>query len=491
MKYNSTRGGSLGKTASQAIIKGIAEDKGLFVPESFPILSSGWDDIAKMDYRSVAKLVLKPYLPEFDDADLAYCIDGAYIDKFQSPDIAPLVSAGGVHFLELFYGRTAAFKDMALSLLPYFLTTSLQKEKEDKKIAILAATSGDTGIAAIKGFENVPGTEIIVFFPEEGVSAVQKQQMKTADGNNVHVAGIAGNFDDAQTGVKNILNDEAFAADALARGYKVTAANSINIGRLLPQIVYYVWAYSRLVANGSVKGGDAINIVVPSGNFGNLLSAYYAHKMGVPVHKFICASNKNNVLTDFFKTGVYDAKRELYCTNAPSMDIIISSNLERLLYHLSGEDASLVASLMENLDKEKQYTVNEKIRDNLKDFYGGFATEEEIEEIIADVYQKEDYLMDTHTATGYKVYTDYLNETGDKMPTIIASTASAYKFAASVNKALNLPKDTDDFKAIRSLKRATGIPVPDALEDIEKREIKHKLVINVEDMPDAVRKILI
>lgn len=481
----------MGKTAAQAIIKGIAEDKGLYVPESFPKLSAVWADIAKMDYLTVAKLVLKPYLPEFDDADLAYCVDGAYIDKFQTPDIAPLVTAAGVHFIELYYGRTAAFKDLALSLLPYFLTTAVQKEKEDKKIAILAATSGDTGIAAIKGFENVPGTEIIVFFPEEGVSAVQKQQMKTADGENVHVAGIAGNFDDAQTGVKNILNDAVFAADALARGYKVTAANSINIGRLLPQIVYYVWAYSRLVAQGVVKSGEPVNIVVPSGNFGNLLSAYYAARMGVPVHKFICASNKNNVLTDFLKTGVYDAKRELYCTNSPSMDIIISSNLERLLYHLSGEDATLIASLMDELETKKQYTVNKTIKDNLKDFYGGFATEEEIEVTIADVYRKENYLIDTHTATGYKVYSDYLKETGDITPTIIASTASAYKFAASVNKAMNLPKDADDFKAIKSLQRATGIPVPEALKDIEKREIKHKLVINVEDMPDAVRKILI
>lgn len=491
MKYNSTRGASLGKTAAQAIIKGIAEDKGLYVPESFPKLSSNWDDISKMDYCTVAKLVLKPYLPEFDDKDLAHCVDGAYIDKFQTPDIAPLASAAGVHFIELFYGRTAAFKDLALSLLPYLLTTSVQKEKEDKKIAILAATSGDTGIAAIKGFENVPGTEIIVFFPEEGVSAVQKQQMKTADGDNVHVAGIAGNFDDAQTGVKKILNDADFAAGALARGYKVTAANSINIGRLLPQIVYYVWAYARLVANGSVKSGDAVNIVVPSGNFGNLLSAYYAHKMGVPVHKFICASNKNNVLTDFLKTGVYDAKRELYCTNAPSMDIIISSNLERLLYHLSGEDAPLIASLMNDLETKRQYVVNETIRDNLKDFYGGFATEEEIETTIADVYQKENYLIDTHTATGYKVYSDYLEETGDVTPTVIASTASAYKFAASVNRALKLPMDADDFQAIRRLEKATGIPVPDALKDIEKREIKHKLIINVEEMPNAVRKILV
>lgn len=491
MKYNSTRGGSLGRTAAQAIIKGIAEDKGLFVPESFPQLSSDWDSLAKMDYMSVAKLVLQPYLSEFEAADLDYCVSGAYTGTFQSPDIAPLVSASGVHFLELFHGRTAAFKDMALSLLPYLLTTSIKKEKEDKKIAILAATSGDTGIAAIRGFENVPGTEIIVFFPEEGVSAVQKQQMKTADGENVHVAGIAGNFDQAQTGVKNILNDSDFAAEALARGYKLTAANSINIGRLLPQIVYYVWAYARLVAAGAVKSGEAVNLVVPSGNFGNLLSAYYAKRMGVPVHKFICASNKNNVLTDFLKTGIYDAERELYCTNAPSMDIIISSNLERLLYHASGEDGATIASLMKDLEEKKRYVVNDKIRESLKDYYGGFATEEEIEETIAKVYRGDHYLMDTHTAAGYKVYLDYVRETGDNTPTIIAATASAYKFAASVNKAIGLTKDENDFEAILRLEKATDIPIPNALKGIEKRTIKHKTVIRVTEMPEAVRKILV
>lgn len=491
MKYNSTRGESLGKTAAQAIIKGIADDKGLYVPESFPQLSTDWEGIAKLDYMSVAKRVLKPYLPEFDDADLNYCTQGAYIGTFQSPEIAPLVTAGGVHFIELFHGRTAAFKDMALSMLPYLLTTAIKKEKEDKKIAILAATSGDTGIAAIKGFEDVPGTEIIVFFPEDGVSAVQKQQMKTADGKNVHVAGIIGNFDQAQSGVKNILNDSDFAVQALARGYKLTAANSINIGRLLPQIVYYVWAYAKLVSTGAIKSGQAVNMVVPSGNFGNLLSAYYAMKMGVPVHQFICASNKNNVLTDFLKTGTYDANRELYCTNAPSMDIIISSNLERLLYHLSGEDGQTIAQLMKDLDDKKKYTVNDKIKESLKGFYGGFATEEEIEDTIADVYRRENYLMDTHTATGYKVYSDYVKETGDLTPTLIASTASAYKFAASVNKAIGLPKDENDFKAIVRLGKATDVQIPEALKDIENRTIKHKTTIRVEDMPDAVRNILV
>ncbi len=490
MKYNSTRGGSRGKTAAQAIIKGIAEDKGLFVPESFPILSVDWETLSKMDYRSVAKLVLKPYLPEFDDADLTRCIDGAYIDKFEAPEIAPLTQAAGAYFLELFHGRTAAFKDMALSLLPYLLTTSIQKEKEDKKIAILTATSGDTGIAALKGFEDVAGTEIIVFFPEEGVSAVQKQQMKTADGENTDVVGIIGNFDDAQTGVKNILNDDAFAAEALTEGYKLTAANSINIGRLLPQVVYYVWAYAQLVSNGAVKAGNPVNIVVPSGNFGNLLSAYYAMKMGMPVKKFICASNRNNVLADFFRTGIYDAKRELFCTNAPSMDIIISSNLERLLYHLSAEDGAFIASLMKNLDEQKQYEVNAIIKEGLKDFTGGFATEEEIEEVIGRVYRDENYLMDTHTATGFKVYLDYQAETEDKTPAIIAATASAYKFAASVNHALGLPKDADDFAAIERLSKATGVPVPAGLLGLKDRAIRHKLIVSRSEMADVVRSTL-
>ncbi|MFA7463039.1 MAG: threonine synthase, partial [Anaerovoracaceae bacterium] len=323
MKYISTRGRAEKTGATRAIIKGIAEDRGLYVPEGFPRLKESWTELVSLEYKEVAQLVLSCFLPDFTLEELAEYTGKAYGETFEHPRVAPLVRAGNVHFLELYHGKTAAFKDMALSLLPYLLTASIRKEKEDKKIAILAATSGDTGIAALKGFEDVPGTEVIVFFPEEGVSPVQKQQMRTAEGSNTHVAGIEGNFDDAQRGVKQILNDENFAAEALAKGYKLTAANSINIGRLLPQVAYYVWAYARMVESGAVKAGDPVNLVVPSGNFGNLLSGYYAEKMGVPVRRYLCASNRNNVLSDFFRTGVYDARRPLYTTNAPSMDIIV------------------------------------------------------------------------------------------------------------------------------------------------------------------------
>jgi threonine synthase len=486
MKYISTRRRAEEISVSRAIIKGIAEDRGLYVPDHFPQLDGNWEALAKLEYTEVVSRVLAPFLPEFEARELEDCVRRAYVGTFEHPKVAPLVRAGNVHFLELYHGKTAAFKDMALSLLPYLLTASIRKEKEDKKIAILAATSGDTGIAALKGFEDVPGTEVIVFFPEEGVSPVQKQQMRTAEGSNTHVAGIEGNFDDAQRGVKQILNDENFAAEALAKGYKLTAANSINIGRLLPQVAYYVWAYARMVESGAVKAGDPVNLVVPSGNFGNLLSGYYAEKMGVPVRRYLCASNRNNVLSDFFRTGVYDARRPLYTTNAPSMDIIVSSNLERLLYDLSGEDGAAVDAWMQALQNEQRYQVGGKTKEGLNRFYGGFATEEEIEAAIGSFYRGQGYLMDTHTAAAYKVYQDYLAETGDDTPAVITATASPYKFAGSVSRALGLPVAEDEFSAIQRLAEKTGVPVPAGLQNLKERPVRHTRTVAPEAMSDTV-----
>jgi threonine synthase len=320
---------------------------------------------------------------------------------------------------------------MALSILPYLLTTAMKKENEDKKICILTATSGDTGKAALEGFADVPGTEIIVFFPNKGVSEVQQKQMVTQEGENTHVFAIEGNFDDAQTGVKRIFNDSEFAEKLAAMGCKLSSANSINIGRLVPQVAYYVYGYAKLVEQGVIKAGDKVNVTVPTGNFGNILAAYYAGKMGIPMNKLICASNKNQVLTDFFNTGVYDINREFYLTNSPSMDILISSNLERLLYHLSGNNGAEIKELMTALDTEKRYEVSETIKAGLEAFVGGTASVDETNETIGKMYDEHGYLIDTHTAVAYKVYQDYVKETGDETPTLIASTASAYKFADS------------------------------------------------------------
>ncbi len=437
-------------------------------------------------YKEIAAAVISAFFTDYTAEEILACVDGAYDAKFEADDIVPVVKAGDAHFLELYHGKTAAFKDMALSILPYLLTTAMKKEKEDKKVAILTATSGDTGKAALEGFADVEGTEIIVFFPSDGVSEVQKRQMTTQEGSNTHVFGITGNFDDAQTGVKNIFADEAFYTYIYSHGVRLSSANSINIGRLVPQVAYYVYAYVKLLENGTIRDGEEINIVVPTGNFGNILAAYYASKMGVPVHRFICASNRNNVLTDFINTGTYDINREFYCTNSPSMDILISSNLERLLYHLSGDDGDTVSDLMEKLEKDKKYTVSDRIRDGLSCFAAGYADEGETEEAIARMYDENGYLIDTHTAVAYKVYEDYRKETGDETPTVIASTASAYKFAASVAKALGMPEEADGFAYVRALHEKTGVPVPSGLKDLEKKEIRHKDVIDKSEMKKTV-----
>lgn len=485
IRYISTRGKGRARTAASAVIKGISEDKGLFVPEMIPDLPFRPADMAGRKYKDVAKAVISAFFDDYTEEEILHCVDGAYDEKFESEEIVPVKEAGGAYFLELYHGRTAAFKDMALSILPYLMTTAVRKENEDKKIVILTATSGDTGKAALEGFADVEGTEIIVFYPSTGVSEVQKRQMTTQEGANTHVFGIRGNFDDAQTGVKKIFDDQEYNEKLMAAGCRLSSANSINIGRLVPQVAYYVYGYIRLIEQGVIKEGDPVNIVVPTGNFGNILASYYASMMGIPVNRFICASNRNKVLTDFINTGVYDTHREFHVTCSPSMDILISSNLERLLYHLSG-DPEEISDLMEQLSKNGKYEAGAGIREGMKAFYGGFANDEKTLETIASMYKEHGYLMDTHTAVAYKVYSDYKNATGDETPTLIASTASAYKFASNVASALGLPEAADGFEAVRELEKETGITVPSGLRDLDKKEIRHDAVIDRDGLKEAI-----
>jgi len=490
MKYQSTRGSKNRLSSAKAIIRGIAEDKGLYVPEEIPALPFDLTELAGKTYQEVAFHIIKSFFDDYTDEELQRCVDGAYDEKFDAKDIVPVVAAGDGFFLELYHGRTAAFKDMALSILPYLLTTALHKEKEDKKIVILTATSGDTGKAALEGFADVPGTEIIVFYPNQGVSLVQERQMTTQEGKNTHVYAIDGNFDDAQAGVKKIFNDPDFAEQLAAMNCKLSSANSINIGRLVPQVAYYVYGYGKLVEQGTIKAGDPINVVVPTGNFGNILAAYYAGRMGLPINRYICASNENNILTDFINTGVYDLNRAFYLTNSPSMDILISSNLERLLYHLSGNDGNLVRDLMERMEKEKVYEATPAMRLGMASFFGGFADMEATGETIGNMYKEHGYLMDTHTAVAYRVYQDYREQTGDTMPTLIAATASAYKFADSVADAIGIGRGDDGFASVQAIAAATGVPIPSGLLGLEDKPILHNNVVKAIHMDDAVKTAL-
>ena len=501
MKYESTRGSKNYQSSTSAIIRGIAEDKGLYVPCCIPELPLTIEEMKGMSYRQIAEAVIHAYFDEYTDREMKYCVEGAYDSKFEAEDIVPVVHKGGAWFLELYHGKTAAFKDMALSILPYLMTTACRKEGEKDGICILTATSGDTGKAALEGFAGVEGTEIIVFYPDKGVSQVQQRQMVSQKESNTHVFAIRGNFDDAQTGVKKIFADEVMNKKLAGMGIKLSSANSINIGRLVPQVAYYVYSYVKLVEEGAIRPGETMNVVVPTGNFGNILAAYLAGEMGIPVGKLICASNENKVLTDFINTGVYDARREFRLTNSPSMDILISSNLERLIYLLSGRDGEKVKEWMDELDENKVYEVSDKVKEGLKAFYGGFCTEKETLDTISRMWKEEGYLMDTHTAVAYKVYRDYVRETGDSRPAVIASTASAYKFAQSVAGACGLDKgkvallsgtsgEPDGFDYVRALEAETGVKVPSGLKDLDKKPVVHKGVCDVSDMPEAVLEAL-
>ena len=490
--YKSTRSNSEKVTASQAILKGLADDGGLFVPDSIPALDVELEKLAGLSYQETAYEVMKLFLSDFTKEELLHCIHGAYDDKFDTKEIAPLVKKDGAFYLELFHGKTIAFKDMALSILPHLLTTSAKKNQVKNEIVILTATSGDTGKAALAGFADVPGTKIIVFYPKNGVSPIQEKQMVTQKGANTFVVGIHGNFDDAQTGVKKMFGDKELAAQMDKAGYQFSSANSINIGRLVPQVVYYVYAYAKMYANGEVAKGEKINVVVPTGNFGNILAAYYAKNMGVPIDKLICASNDNKVLYDFFRTGTYDRNREFILTTSPSMDILISSNLERLIYKIAGADAAKDVTLMQNLAAEGKYEITDEMKAQLKDFYGNYASEKETAEEIAEVYKKTGYIMDTHTAVASRVYRKYVAESGDQTKTVIASTASPYKFTRSVMDAIDAEKykGMGDFELVDALSELSGVKVPQAIEEIRTAPVLHKNVVETEDMPKIVKQFL-
>ena len=489
--YKSTRGKEQAVTASMAILKGLSEDGGLFVPERIPQLDVPMDKLAQMTYQETAYEVMSRFLTDFTEEELKNCISKAYDSKFDTEKIAPLHEACGAYFLELFHGATIAFKDMALSILPHLMTTAAKKNHVKNEIVILTATSGDTGKAAMAGFADVPGTKIIVFYPKHGVSPIQEKQMVTQKGANTYVVGITGNFDDAQTAVKKMFNDHEMAAELDQAGFQFSSANSINIGRLVPQIVYYVYAYATLVRDGKIKDGQEINVVVPTGNFGNILAPYYAKQMGLPIHKLICASNENRVLYDFFRTGTYDRKRDFILTTSPSMDILISSNLERLIYRLTGENAEKCAELMKSLSEGGEYTITEEMKAQLGDFYGNFCSEEETANTISEIYKDSNYVIDTHTAVAAGVYKKYVSETDDHLPTVIASTASPYKFTRSVMDALGEDhKDLDDFGLVDALSALSKVPVPRAVEEIRTAPVLHDKVVDAVDMPAAVKEIL-
>ena len=489
--YKSTRGKDINITSSQAIVKGLANDGGLYVPAKFPHLEKSFDELKKMNYRELAFYIIKKFFTDFNDEELLECVSNAYDEKFESKEIVPLVQREGIHFLELFHGPTLAFKDMALSILPYLLKTASKKLDIKEDIVILTATSGDTGKAALEGFADVEGTKIIVFYPENGVSEIQKRQMITQEGKNTFVVGIEGNFDDAQRGVKEVFADRSYNEELSSNGYMFSSANSINIGRLVPQIVYYFYSYLKLVKEGNIAEGEKINIVVPTGNFGNILAAYYGRKIGLPVNKFICASNDNNVLYDFINTGVYDIGREFKKTISPSMDILISSNLERFLYELSDNDEKTVEELMDKLKEEGRYEISDKMKEGLEDFYGGFIGDDKTYETIREVYESSKYLIDTHTAVAHAVYKKYKEETGDNTKTIIASTASPFKFTRSVMKSIDEDfYKYNDFDLIKEMSKLADLSIPGGIKGLENKEILHNRRCKKDEIKTAISNIL-
>ena len=489
--YKSTRNSEKTVTASEAILKGLADDGGLFVPVNIPKLDVSLNELKDMSYQETAYTVMKQFITDFTEEELKSCIAKAYDSKFDTEEIAPLVKVDNTYYLELFHGATIAFKDMALSILPHLLTTSAKKNNVKNEIVILTATSGDTGKAALAGFADVEGTRIIVFYPKNGVSKVQELQMVTQKGANTSVVAIHGNFDCAQSGVKAIFENKELAKEMAESGFQFSSANSINIGRLVPQVVYYVYAYAKLLQNEEIQEGEKINVVVPTGNFGNILAAYFAKHMGIPIDKLICASNENKVLFDFFQTGVYDKNREFILTNSPSMDILISSNLERLVYMIAGQDAEKNSELMQALKTKGVYALTDDMKTNLDDFAAGYATETQVKETIADVYKRTGYVIDTHTAVAAKVCKEYQEKSKDINKTVIASTASPYKFAKSVMTAIDGKYDAlDVFDLIDSLEVISNVDIPNAVEEIRNAEILHTKECDADKMEETVKEIL-
>jgi threonine synthase len=489
--YKSTRGAGSRLTSSEAIIKGIAADGGLYVPEYMPRIDRPLSSICKMDYRRLALYIISKFFNDFSSRELEDCISKAYDKKFDTPVIAPLVEKGDVFFLELFHGPTLAFKDLALSILPHLLRAAVKKNGLEKEVVILVATSGDTGKAALEGFADVKGTKIIVFYPRDGVSIIQKRHMTTQAGDNTHAIAVEGNFDDAQRGVKEIFSDSKINEAINKKGYVFSSANSINIGRLIPQIVYYIYAYLDLLKSEKISKKEKINVVVPTGNFGNILAAYYAKKMGLPIGRLICASNENNVLYHFIKTGIYNSKRKLIVTSSPSMDILISSNLERLLYDISGSDPEKINALTGDLNKKGEFKIDSDMKNRMSDFCGEFATDRETLDAIKYIFDKLGYLLDPHTAVGYNVYRKYVSESGDGSKTVIISTASPFKFPGSVSKAIDKKYDTvDEFSLLETLADISGQKIPQAIKGIGNRKILHSTVCRPDQMKDIIWNIL-
>ena len=493
MHYVSTRDAARRLTASEAIVEGLSRDGGLYLPEQIPqITLAQIEALAKLPYPQRAAKLMKLYLDEFTEEELLGFAEKAYgPEKFDTPAAAPVVNPEeGVYVQELWHGPTCAFKDMALQMLPYLLTASLKKTGEEKTVCILVATSGDTGKAALEGFRDVDRTKILVFYPDGGVSDMQKLQMVTQEGSNVGVCAVRGNFDDAQTGVKRIFSDEALREELAARGYFLSSANSINWGRVLPQIVYYVSSYCDLLSSNAIKAGQKINVCVPTGNFGNILAGFYAKKMGVPIAKLICASNENNVLTDFIKTGTYDRNRPFYQTSSPSMDILISSNLERLLRLLSGSDEA-VRGYMKSLSETGKYTVSEPILRAIQaEFACGFCTDAQGAETIGKLFREKHYLLDTHTAVAYTVLNAYRAASGDRTPTVIESTASPFKFCASVLDALGVTQHRPGTQILAQLTEVTGRPAPGPLAALAGKEVRFDEVADRADMRQVVTEFL-
>ena len=493
MRYISTRDNSVQYTASQAIAQGLAKDGGLLTPFYIPKLpNKALEDLKSMAYQQRAVYIMKQFLEEFSVKELTDFANAAYgPEKFDSPAVAPVHTVdGSTHCLELWHGPTCAFKDMALQMLPHLLSASLVKTEEDKTVCILVATSGDTGKGALEGFKNVPRTKILVFYPKDGVSQVQELQMVTQEGSNVGVAAVVGNFDDAQTGVKKLFSNEKVRRDLERKGYFFSSANSINWGRVLPQIVYYISAYCDLLRDEKIAPGQTVNVCVPTGNFGNILAAYYAREMGLPIDQLICASNSNNVLTDFIREGVYDRNRQFYNTMSPSMDILISSNLERLLYSIT-QDPEEVRRYMARLNEVGRYQVGDKVKEKLqKRFKGYFCDDKETQRVIRSMYDRHGYLIDTHTAVAFSALEKYRAETGDGAPAIVASTASPFKFCSSVLEALGEADIAQGLDALDQLTAKTGQPAPAPLAGLRNKRVRFTQVVEKERMADAVMSLL-
>lgn len=490
MQYKSTRNNQYLVSASEAIIKGLADDGGLFVPTSFPTFNLDWNELKEFSYQEMATFILRAFLDDFSAEQVQACVEAAYGDSFDDPAIAPLVEVGGKHYLELFHGPTIAFKDQALSILPHLMNTANQIQDNNREIVILTATSGDTGKAAMAGFADVPGTKIIVFYPKGGVSSIQEQQMVSQVGDNTYVIAVNGNFDRAQSKVKELFNDEALRAKLADHNSQFSSANSMNIGRLVPQIVYYFYAYAQMVKQQAIIAGDLIDFCVPTGNFGNILAAYYAKQSGLPIDKLLCASNDNRVLYDFFHGGKYDIDRDFELTISPSMDILISSNFERLVFHAIDEDDSLLKEYMQDLAERKSYAIPEKYHANFSDFIAEFANQEETMEEIKEVYEKTGYVLDPHTAVASKAHRKASQQGLSRKPVVIISTASPYKFPEAVLTALDI--DTDGFSdadLLSQLKEVSGVAYPEAIQGLLEAEVKHKTTIDIEEMKAKVEEI--